>query len=46
LASAGEDNSAILWRDWDADMDKLHQKACDWLKDYFNQNPADKKLCE
>jgi len=46
LASAGADNTAILWN---LDLDNLLARSCRWLKDYFHTNPnaqEDGHLCK
>ncbi len=46
LASASRDRQIILWN---LDLDDLANQACDWLRDYLQNNPnvseADRRLC-
>lgn len=37
IASASNDGSIILWN-WDADLDKLVNRSCRWLENYFKHN--------
>lgn len=46
LASASDDNTAILWN---LDLEDLLRDSCNWLDDYFRTNPnapGDSQLCK
>ncbi|MCA1993729.1 MAG: hypothetical protein LDL41_17045, partial [Coleofasciculus sp. S288] len=52
LASASYDYTVILWdlNQWNADLDVLLVRGCDWARDYLKNNPnvqeSDRTLCD
>ena len=48
IASASSDNTVKLWNF--RKFDRLHELACDWMRDYLENNPtfseSDRHLCD
>ncbi|NET41957.1 AAA-like domain-containing protein [Okeania sp. SIO2B3] len=49
IATVSADKTVKLWRNIES-FDRLHQWACDWMRDYLENNPTvsetDKRLCD
>ncbi|NEO53159.1 MAG: hypothetical protein F6K54_08745 [Okeania sp. SIO3B5] len=49
IATVSADKTVKLWRNIES-FDRLHQWACDWMRDYLENNPtvseSDKRLCD
>ncbi|NEP43602.1 MAG: hypothetical protein F6K35_32005, partial [Okeania sp. SIO2H7] len=48
IATASSDKTVKLWNSWK--FDRLHEWACNWMRDYLENNPdvseSDKHLCD